>query len=68
MGKGGIHYYSVDQVQVKPFTLQGTVYPKLEDAKHAALALKLYCNTTGVLVKRVRDGWTLLWWRQQTVL
>lgn len=64
MTKGGIHYYSVEQVQVQPFSIQGTVYPKLEDAKHAAM--KLFCNTTGVLVKRVKDGWTLFWWRQNT--
>jgi len=61
----GIHYYAVQDVQVEPWKIQGTIYPKLEDAKFAAL--KLYCNTTGVRVKRVVDGFGLLFWRQNTV-
>lgn len=61
----GIHYYAVEQVVPHPWVLQGTVYPKLEDAKFSAM--KLLCNTTGVIVKRAKDGWTIFWWRNVTV-
>lgn len=61
----GIRYYAPEEIKPIAWMLQGTVYPKIEDAKFAAM--KLYCNTTGVRVKRVGDGWTLLWWRNTTV-
>lgn len=62
MTKGGIIYRTVEEVQVKPFQIQGTVYTDVLAAKLAAG--KLFCNTTGVIVKRVKGGFGLFWWRQ----
>lgn len=61
----GIHYHAVEEVQQMPWTIQGSYYNRKEDAKYAAL--KLYCTTTGVIVKRSARGFALLFWRRNTL-
>lgn len=61
----GIHYYTVEQIQETPWVIQGSYYPRLEDAKFAAL--KLYCNTTGVIVKQSTLGFALFFWRRNNL-
>lgn len=61
----GIHYYAVEEIQETPWIVQGSYYNKLEQAKYAAL--KLYCNTTGVIVKRSQRGFALLFWRRNNL-
>lgn len=62
----GIHYCAVGEIQQTNWLIQGSVYERLADAKFAAL--KLYCNTTGVIVKRYsRGGFALFYWRRNTL-
>jgi hypothetical protein len=57
----GVRYTTLDEVPAKPLMLQGTIYDTPEQAKYAAA--KLFCNVRGVIVKQVKSGWTLFWWR-----
>lgn len=56
-------YQAVEEIPVVPWQLQGTVYESALQAKFAAAKLWASCSNVGVRVKKISEGWTVVFWR-----
>lgn len=59
----GIRIQTVEEVPVLAWRLQGTVFDSVLQAKFAAAKLWASGSNIGVRVIRVKNGWTVLFWR-----
>lgn len=63
MSARGLRIQTVEQVPIFAWQLQGTIYDSALQAKFAAAKLWASGNNIGVRVIKIKNGWTVLFWR-----